>query len=354
MVRPSIGQYPSAAGCPAGTPAAPGTPAMIADQVCHALRRIISRRVGSLFTGIGGFDLGLERAGFTIRWQVENDPYCNRILRKHWPRIIRYGDIRTVDWRSVEPVDLVCGGFPCQPVSVAGKRRGMADERWLWPEFARCLCVLRPRYILIENVPGLFTNGFGAVLSDLAALGYDAEWQMLSAAAFGAPHLRKRIWIVAYPSERAWKFQSSQWQNLPNKFAGYGSERTVAELADASALHGPAIFGDEPDGVLSEILADSAQMRRGQEHQNTGGPSQRASTTEERGRPADSGWWDIEPAMGELVNGVSSRLVRFRGRVAKGIPNRVNKLRGLGNAVVPQIVEWIGRLISADMEKETP
>jgi len=134
--------------------------------------------VGSLFSGIGGLDLGLERAGMTVRWQVEQDAWCQRVLAKHWPDVPRYGDIKTIDWTEVEPIDLVCGGFPCQPVSLAGKRRAQDDPRWLWPEFARCLRVLRPRFALLENVPGLLSAGFGDVLGDLAALGYDAEWDV--------------------------------------------------------------------------------------------------------------------------------------------------------------------------------
>lgn len=129
--------------------------------------------VGSLFSGIGGFDLGLERAGMTVKWQVENDPYCNRVLAKHWPDVTRYGDIKTIDWSEVEHVDLICGGFPCQPVSLAGKRQAQADERWLWPEFARAVCALRPRYVLVENVPGLLSKGLGDILGDLAALGME-------------------------------------------------------------------------------------------------------------------------------------------------------------------------------------
>lgn len=127
--------------------------------------------VGSLFSGIGGLDLGLERAGMEVRWQVEIDPYCQRVLAKHWPNVTRYGDIKTIDWTEVEPIDLVCGGFPCQPVSLAGKRRAQDDPRWLWPEFARCLRVLRPRFALLENVPGILTAGFGSVLADWPASG---------------------------------------------------------------------------------------------------------------------------------------------------------------------------------------
>src|SRR5262249_26210869 len=139
----------------------------------------------------------------TCRWQVEVDPYCLAVLRKHWPDGPKYGDIRTLTGYELEPVDLVCGGFPCQPVSLAGRRRGTADERWLWPEFARLLRVLRPRFALLENVPGLFAGGgMAEVLGDLAALGFDAEWDCIPAAAVGAPHLRYRVFIVAYADGR--------------------------------------------------------------------------------------------------------------------------------------------------------
>src|SRR4051812_1350475 len=114
---------------------------------------------GSLFAGIGGIDLGLERAGWRGRWQVEYEPFCQRVLAKHWPDVTRYGDIHVVDWSRVEPVDLIAGGFPCQPWSSAGSRRGLDDDRWLWPEFERAVRHLRPRYVLVENVPGLLVGG---------------------------------------------------------------------------------------------------------------------------------------------------------------------------------------------------
>jgi len=157
---------------------------------------------GSLFAGIGGLDLGLEQAGMTCRWQVENDEFCNRVLTKHWPAVARYGDIRRLAGSELEPVDLICGGFPCPPVSVAGKRKGTADERWIWPEFARIVRMVRPRYVLVENVPGLLSANHGGamaeVLGDLANLGYDAEWFVLRASDFGASHRRARVFIVAY------------------------------------------------------------------------------------------------------------------------------------------------------------
>lgn len=153
---------------------------------------------GSLCAGIGGIDLGLDRAGFECRWQVEIDPFCQRVLAKHWPDVPRHGDIREITGGELEQVDLICGGYPCQPFSQAGKRAGEDDPRHLWPEFARLLRVLRPRFVLLENVPGHLSLGFGRVLGDLAGLGYDAEWTCLRAADFGASHLRKRVFVVAY------------------------------------------------------------------------------------------------------------------------------------------------------------
>jgi DNA (cytosine-5)-methyltransferase 1 len=153
---------------------------------------------GSLFAGIGGIDLGLERAGMVCKWQVERDSYCIGELTKHWPDILKYGDIKNVGKHNLEAVDCIAGGFPCQPVSLAGKRKAQADPRWLWSEFARVVDDLRPRYVLVENVPGLLLRGGNEVIADLATLGYDAEWDCIPASAFGAPHLRYRVFIVAY------------------------------------------------------------------------------------------------------------------------------------------------------------
>lgn len=161
-------------------------------------------KVGSIFTGIGGIDLGLERAGFEIAWMVEIDPYCRKVLDRHWPHVRKYADVHEVNPDELEPVDLLAGGFPCQPVSLAGKLQTQDDPRWLWPEFARFIRCLRPRFALMENVPGLLVRGMGDVLGDLASLGYDAEWEVLPAAAFGAAHLRERVFIVAYPAGVHW------------------------------------------------------------------------------------------------------------------------------------------------------
>lgn len=156
--------------------------------------------VGSLFSGIGGFDLGLECAGMQVIWQSEIDEFASRVLKKHWPDVPNLGDITKVDWSKVERPDVICGGYPCQPFSTAGKRGGANDARHLWPAMHNAICVLRPRYALMENVRGHLSLGFGRVLGDLAEIGYDAEWQIIPAAAVGAPHKRDRVFIVAYPN----------------------------------------------------------------------------------------------------------------------------------------------------------
>jgi DNA (cytosine-5)-methyltransferase 1 len=155
--------------------------------------------VGSLFAGIGGFDLGFERAGFEVKWQVEIDPFCRAVLAKHWPDVRRYEDVRTVG-AELERVDVLCGGFPCQDVSSAGPRIGISGERsGLWGEFHRVICELRPRYVVVENTEGLLARGLDRVLGDLAGSGYDAEWACIQAADLGAPHERERLFLVAYP-----------------------------------------------------------------------------------------------------------------------------------------------------------
>jgi DNA (cytosine-5)-methyltransferase 1 len=153
-------------------------------------------KFGSLFAGIGGIDLGLERAGMECIWQVENDEYCTRVLEKHWPEVQRFGDVR--ECTNLPPVDLIAGGFPCQPHSIAGQRRGAEDNRNLWPEFSRIIGELKPRYVLAENVPGIITTYIDTVLFDLEGQGYTCATFNLPALAFDAPHRRERIFIVAH------------------------------------------------------------------------------------------------------------------------------------------------------------
>ena len=149
--------------------------------------------VGSLFSGVGGLDLGLEWAGFEVRWQVEIDAFARRVLEKHWPGVPKYADIRSLTGTELEPVDLICGGFPCVDLSQAGKRRGLTNDdgsatrSGLWFEFARLVGELRPRFVIAENVPGILTmpGAMGRVIGDLARLGYVGCWRCLRASDFG-------------------------------------------------------------------------------------------------------------------------------------------------------------------------
>jgi DNA (cytosine-5)-methyltransferase 1 len=158
-------------------------------------------RVGSLFSGAGLCDLGLSWAGLHHQWFCEIDPFCRGILARHWPDTPVHQDVTSLRGADVPPIDILCGGFPCQDVSSAGKRGGITTgtRSGLWYEFARIIGETRPKYVIIENVRGLLSLGIETVLQDLAGLGYDAEWEVLPAAACGAPHHRERVFVVAYP-----------------------------------------------------------------------------------------------------------------------------------------------------------
>jgi DNA (cytosine-5)-methyltransferase 1 len=275
----------------------------------------------SLFSGIGGLELGLERAGMTVVGQVEIDPFCRRVLAKHWPEVSRHDDVRTcVEWWLGDPrptVDLVCGGFPCQPVSSAGQRLAQEDPRWLWPAFNDVVRQLRPRYVLVENVTGLLARGMGDVLGDLADLGYDAEWDRVPAAFVGAPHVRGRIFIAAYANSQ--QHESGAFENGGEAATSYGRNQSPSSGAAVRP------YVADPDGATRGIPTAVFTRTRGAALSRT------ASTRPGRRGSADN-WWATEPDV---------------GRVAHGVPARVDRLRALGNAVVPQVAEHIGRLILA-------
>lgn len=186
-------------------------------------------KVGSLFSGIEGFGLGLRMAGLNpeIVWVAEREPFPLQILARHHPDARVYTDVADVT-ADAERVDWLVGGFPCQPASQAGKGLGTADERWLWPHFARIIDALRPDVVIAENVRGLLREGRGMsdVLADLARIGYSCQWDLIPAFASGAPHLRHRVWIVAYPTGASlgpvfahppWRFP---WPNDPATLEG--------------------------------------------------------------------------------------------------------------------------------------
>ncbi len=212
----------------------------------------------------------------TVRWQSEIDPYASRILEKHWPDIPNLGDIKLIDWETVEHVDLICGGYPCQPFSHAGTRTGTDDPRHLWPWFAHAISVLRPRWVLLENVRGHLSLGFGQVLGELAGLGYDADWQVIPAAAVGAPHRRDRIFVVAYPDGE------SLW------------DQPIAQPGRAGA----AIVAD--DGT-PWLVPDSDRI-------GWDGRSRPGSLDAGRPEPTHGDWWATEPDVGGTLDGFSSWL----------------------------------------------
>ena len=274
--------------------------------------------VGSLFAGIGGLELGLERCGMEVRWQVEIDPYATRVLAKHWPNVERHDDIKTWPKPCTERVDVICGGFPCQDISVAGKRAGLAGARaGLFYEAMRVVRDLEPRYLLLENVSALLVRGMDAVLGELAAVGMDAVWHCVTAASVGAPHRRDRIFIIGYRPDDVADASGDRCDEMPERkpFQGRQARPGVQLLADPS---GPRLQG-------------------GEQRQAPGQGSRTPRPTAERGEAGRGDWWAVEPDV---------------GRVANGIPKRVDRWRGLGNAVVPQGAEFVGRMI-LDMERQT-
>lgn len=414
-------------------------------------------RVGSLFSGIGGMDLGLERAGMEIAWQVEIDPWCQRVLAKHWPDVPCFGDVKELNANGLPPVDVLAGGFPCQPVSNAGKGKAQEDERWLWPEFARIIRAVRPRFVFVENVPGLTNRGLDLVLGSLAALGFDAEWTSLSAAAFGAPHIRDRIVIVAHANgerqleqgrtvseigrrsgnsgetlahpqvftERAgfcpdqsteewwgrlsdsgcstsqWSVEPSVGRSLDGFSAWLDRSGQLSEAHELVCAHANAEKG-RPTEVLRELRHRTAANLEGwaaggpwhispaevllaflcklpsrnssgdiplasEETSETGVRSVRANESTPRSslrrkpreqRPEQSS--DSLHALSQLLARLAeSAWIAYRrsdaspslgwesgiARVANGIPSRLERLRGLGNAIVPQLAEFVGRRI---------
>ena len=364
-------------------------------------------RYGSLFSGIGGIDLGMDMAGFECAWQVEIDEKCRQVLKQHWPGVPKYGDIYEVKGSKVEPVDILCGGFPCQPVSVAGKRGGVDDERWLWDEFYRLICELRPRWIVAENVTGLLSansgRAFAGVLRDLAEGGYDAVWDVYPAGGpggVGAPHRRERVFIVAHTDSSKQTKESGDvrevsgvseevGEDISTVVSGGGSKdvantkskrhrrrtgkkrritkrelqqekqrrsKVGSEVKGRSGSHGDVANtsdngrkasngrgGKQVRGKgstsktsrksVSKYVADTNSERR------CGRNAKRQDAKDVRQPPRCQidGQWDVEPNV---------------GRVANGVPNRVDRLRALGNGVVPQVAYKVARMIYEYTEKE--
>jgi DNA (cytosine-5)-methyltransferase 1 len=306
-------------------------------------------RVLDLFSGIGGFSLGIERTGgFKTVAFCEIEAFPRKVLAKHWPKVPCYHDVKelTADRLAADGigVDVICGGFPCQDISFAGNGAGLAGERsGLWSEYARLIGELRPRYAIVENVSALLSRGLADVLGDLASLGYDAEWHCIPASAVGAPHRRDRIWIIAHPNQRRCRreergaAQIQGRQSLTHGTSEAPAHPNSGKLRQQSGRRNGASWAGEADkrGWAvdgSEDVADAIKFGWRQDVINVhcsavGGEISRQLT----GCGETNGTqWLVEPDV---------------GRVANGVPSRVDRLKGLGNAVVPQIPELIGRAI---------
>jgi DNA (cytosine-5)-methyltransferase 1 len=279
--------------------------------------------------GIGGFSLGLERAGMRTVAFCEIDPFCRRVLAKHWPGVPCYDDVRTLTADRLRAdgiaVDVICGGFPCQDISVAGKGAGIEGERsGLWSEYARIIGELRPRYVIVENVAALLGRGLDRVLGDLAALGFDAEWHCIPASAVGAPSPTRPLWI------------------------GQGRHQSQGQ-----ASHGQRVRSEL--GPSRQAVANPASERCGETRQHRERYSERPASCREILANSDRAGHEgsrRDVALGRRFF-TDSNLPKFRqfeteprvGRVVDGVPNWAHRIKSLGNAVVPQIPEIIGRAI---------
>lgn len=343
-------------------------------------------KLGSLFSGIGGLDLAVERAmGATTVWQVEYEPAPASILERHWPDAARYQDINDIDWSTVEPVDIICGGYPCQPFSHAGLRKGTNDPRHLWPRFADAIGVLRPQYAILENVAGHLSLGFDTVLADLASLGYDARWLTLRAADIGAPHGRKRLFVLATDTsgQRYGRGQddrmvgrvaaapeNSRRSPSPTRKESCDRGATVAADAAQPGLQGPQdpageasarLDGNAQPGIGATADADGGRFQVGGEHDSESQRWQgdvlarhdadRLDTSFGPYAPAIERWEQVigRPAPKPAIDGrLNPAFVEWMMGFDQGWTDgltRTKALKALGNAVVPQQGEAAIRML---------
>ena len=281
-------------------------------------------RVLDLFSGIGGFSLGLERTGgFETVAFCEIEPFPRKVLQRHWPKVPCYEDIRTLSADSLGrdeiSVDVICGGYPCQPFSSAGRREGKNDDRHLWPEFMRLVVELRPSWVIGENVAGHVSMGLDDVLSDLEGEGYTCRPFIIPACAVGAPHRRDRVWVIANTTSdrRAVSGGRNKGRN-PNSPC---RKQFWGELGGARTNDASRTMADSKCLGCGQVVASIIARKESE------GSASQAEYCRCAGR-----WqrWLPEPDVGRVVNGV---------------PRRVDRLRALGNSIVPQIPQIIGNAI---------
>lgn len=294
-------------------------------------------KILDLFSGIGGFSLGLEAAGMQTVAFCEYDKHSQAVLRKNWPSVPIFDDVKTLNKELLESkgiydIGLICGGYPCQPFSVAGQRRGAEDDRHLWPEMFRLVKELRPTWVIGENVAGHITMGLDQVLSDLESENYTTRPFVIPACAVDAPHRRDRIWTIAHTNGE------SQSDGPINE------QRMVANSQRRSKGHSKGVVGRENEKTERSQNPDRTARSSQDVAHSTGERTQRSRTNRQQESFTHAGeglplrysattrrnQWLVEPSV---------------GRVADGVPNRTHRLKQLGNAVVPQVVEVIGHII---------
>ena len=287
---------------------------------------------GSLFSGVGGIDLAAEWAGFETVFQVEIDPYCTKILEKHWPEVPRWRDIRDVTLDSYRErsdmgtITVISGGFPCQPFSVAGNQKGRDDDRYLWPEMRRVIREFAPRWVVAENVPGIMRIAADEVCQDLEQAGYDVGIFSFEAAAVGALHRRERIFFVA--NTRSWRLSEQDVRSQqPGRAEAISASETISDAEHNGRITTETSrnIGTGSDNNTSRSTTTGKLEGRSDEcslvANTTSVYGQRRFDGSGETQPWGSGWWSTEPNV---------------GRVANGVPARVDRLKSLGNAVVPQ------------------
>jgi len=283
-----------------------------------------------LFSGIGGFSLGLEATGgFETKAFCDIEKYPRQVLQKHWPHVKQYEDIKELNYErlkadGIDSIDIITGGYPCQPFSIAGRQKGEQDSRHLWPEYFRLVKELRPTWVIGENVSGHIKLGLDTVIEDLESEDYAVRPFSISASSIGANHQRERIWILAHS-------RRSQWPRA--ELRGENENETRKENANQFERSSSASEVDVAD-TNDERLQRQWQSR----NQFTPRFNSSRESSEEGQRTVGQGWWESEPNM---------------GRVAHGIPKRVDRLKSLGNSLVPQIPYYIGKTILEVMNGKT-
>ena len=334
---------------------------------------------GSLFSGIGGIDLGFEMAGIETVWNCEIDEWCRDLLKKRFPGATQYDNVETIGKHNLEQVDIISGGFPCQDISVAGRGEGLDGKRsGLWFEMHRIISELRPRFALIENVQLLTKRGGTRVLSDLAEIGYDAEWQIISAASVGARHLRKRLWIIAYPTKNTYSMRtgcefstrpgekSNEKRNEERQLEG-GKTSELPKYVSDTSVQGLERHRGDSSLQVSNFTKKDIQGSGGEDYQVPDSSSFKhtVASTKESGEESVGGVYFEEEKQAKLdLWGEASRcselprafkVPKFQiledepdvGRVANGdslvLDRYKDRIKGLGNGVLPQIPYIIGR-----------